>query len=339
MDEIRGLSMKTKKILIVGGAGFIGSHVNKMLNEAGYETIVFDNLSSGNARAVVRGTFVQGDMANANELDALFTLHHFDAVMHFAAMTDVGESVFHPGAYYENNVVCTLNLLKHMVKFDVKAFIFSSSAAVYGIPETPAIRESCVCQPINPYGRSKLMVEQILQDFERAYGLQYCALRYFNAAGGDPTGEIKNYKCRENNLIPLALKCLLDPKGHITLFGTDYDTPDGTCIRDYIHVLDLGTAHIKAMETLLDGGTSDIYNLGNGNGFSVKEVLKSVEKVTNRPLNIIIGDRRLGDPAVLIANAEKAKRSLGWQPRYLLLDDMIDHAWKAINKENEVCHR
>lgn len=331
--------MTAKKILVVGGAGFIGSHVNKMLNEAGYQTVVFDNLSSGDARSVVRGTFIKGDMANEQDLTALFEQHRFDAVMHFAALTDVGESVIHPGVYYENNVALTLTLLKFLVKYGVKAFIFSSSAAVYGIPADPALRETSVCQPINPYGRTKLMVELILQDFERAYGLQYCALRYFNAAGGDPTGEIKNYKNRENNLIPLALKSLQDPNGKITVFGTDYPTSDGTCIRDYIHVLDLGSAHILAMETLLDGGPSDTYNLGNGNGFSVKEVLDSIERVTGRRLNIVLGDRRPGDPAVLIANSEKAQKSLMWFPKYMALDEMIEDAWKAITKEKEECHR
>lgn len=331
--------MNSALILIVGGAGFIGSHVNKQLNRAGYETVVFDNLSRGDARAVVAGTFVKGDLGNDRDLEELFKKYRFTAVMHFAALTDVGESVANPGLYYDNNVASTTKLLNTMVKFGVNTFIFSSSAAVYGIPERPPIRESSVCQPINPYGRSKLMVEEILQDFESAHDLRYCALRYFNAAGGDPDGEIKNYKKKENNLIPLALRSLLTPGGQITIFGDDYPTPDGTCIRDYIHVSDLGSAHILAMESLLDGAPSDIYNLGNGNGFSVHEVLDAVQKVTGRRLNIVQGDRRPGDPAILVADAEKARRCLGWSPKYTQLGEMIDHAWKALVKENTECTR
>lgn len=323
--------MKSKKILVLGGAGFIGSHVNKQLHQSGYETVVFDNLSRGDARAVTRGHFIQGDMADKEALTFLFTTHHFDAVMHFAALTDVGESVEHPGIYYDNNVVCTLRLLECMVKHKVESLIFSSSAAVYGTPATSPVKEISPCQPINPYGRTKLMVEEVLQDFNNAYGLKFCALRYFNAAGGDPDGEVKNYKKRENNLIPLTLKSLLVPNGHISVFGCDYPTPDGTCIRDYIHVMDLGSAHILAMESLLDGGSADVYNLGNGNGFSVKEVLSAVEKMTGKPLKIIQSGRRLGDPAVLVADAEKARKCLGWQPKYPSLEQMILHAWNAMN--------
>jgi UDP-glucose 4-epimerase len=322
--------MPAKKILVVGGAGFIGSHVNKMLNASGYETIIFDNLSRGDSRAVINGSFVKGDISSLTDLTSLFDSHNFDAVMHFAAFTDVGESVYSPEIYYANNVAATLQLLSLMVKHRVNNFIFSSSAAVYGIPKEPYIVETSVCQPINPYGRTKRMVEEILQDFESAHGLQYCALRYFNAAGGDPDGEIKNYKKKENNLIPLALRSLLDPNGQITVFGTDYPTDDGTCIRDYIHVNDLASAHILAMEALLEGAPSDIYNLGNGNGFSVKEVLTSVENVTGKSLNIKIGDRRPGDPAILLANSEKAHQKLQWHPKYTLIEEMIAHAWQAI---------
>lgn len=331
--------MEMKKILLVGGAGYIGSHVNKILNQAGYETVVFDNLSRGDVRTVKQGKFIKGDLANLSDLEAVFNNHHFAAVMHFAALTDVGESVENPGLYYTNNVANTLNLLKCMVKYHVNYFIFSSSAAVYGIPEDPYIKESCLCRPINPYGRTKLMVEEMLQDFEAAYGIRYCALRYFNAAGGDPDGEIKNYKQRENNLIPLALKSLLNPAGKINLFGTDYPTPDGTCIRDYIHVIDLGRAHLLAMETLIEGAPSDIYNLGNGHGFSVKEVLNAIEEVTGKQLNIIETDRRKGDPAILVANSEKAQRSLGWKPQHLSLNEMVSHSWKALSKEGIECPR
>lgn len=333
----REVQMNSKKVLVVGGAGFIGSHVNKMLHQAGYETVVFDNLSRGDERAVTQGTFVLGDMANEQDLSSLFSSHQFDAVMHFAALTDVGESVSHPGLYYTNNVTCTIQLLKHMIQHNVLNFIFSSSAAVYGVPSGSLISENSPCAPINPYGRTKLIVEEILKDFHDAYGLNYCALRYFNAAGGDPDGEIKNYKTKENNLIPLALKSLIEPNGSIKVFGNDYPTPDGTCIRDYIHVMDLGAAHILAMETLLDGGHSDVYNLGNGNGFSVKEVLKAIETVTGRSLNIIPVGRRPGDPVALVADAQKANTRLHWQPRYAALELMILHAWQAMAKECTKC--
>lgn len=321
-------------ILVVGGAGFIGSHVNKRLNDAGYKTVVFDNLSRGDARAVTAGTFVKGDMASDADLTALFKANKFDAVMHFAALTDVGESVQNPDIYYENNIENTRRLLKHMRENHVKNFIFSSSAAVYGTPpDSSSIDETFVCQPINPYGRTKWIVEQMLADYAVAYGLHYCALRYFNAAGGDPDGVIKNYKTRENNLIPLALRSLLKPDGQLTVFGNDYETPDGTCIRDYIHVADLADAHIHAMRTLLDGAPSNIYNLGNGNGYSVKEVIDAVQRVTGLTLNVIQGDRRLGDPAILIANPKKAMNELAWQPQYQSLEQMVQHAWDAIIKE------
>lgn len=331
--------MPEKKILVVGGAGFIGSHVNDLLAQAGYETIIFDNLSRGDVRSVLNGQLVCGDLNNEASLDKVFTDHKFAAVMHFAAFTDVGESVLNPCLYYQNNVWGTIQLVKCMVKHRVLNLIFSSSAAVYGIPFTPSIEENSICQPINPYGRTKWMAEQILQDFEAAYGLQYCSLRYFNAAGGDPNGKIGNYKSKENNLIPLALRSLLNPQGSITVFGNDYDTPDGTCIRDYIHVLDLGSAHILAMEALFKGAPSAFYNLGNGNGFSVNEVLNTVEKVTGRELNIVQGKRRPGDPAILIANAKKARLNLSWHPQYFSLEEMISHAWKALNKEASACIR
>lgn len=329
--------METWKILVVGGAGFIGSHVNKMLNLAGYETVVFDNLSRGDARAVRSGAFVEGDLSDEEQLSSLFEKHKFLAVMHFAAFTDVGESVSRPGLYYRNNVTNTLNLLDCMIKHGVKKIIFSSSAAVYGTPVSAFISETTPCQPINPYGMSKYVVELILQDFEKAYGLKFCILRYFNAAGGDPDREIKNFKQRENNLIPLALRSLLEPKGKITIFGSDYPTEDGTCIRDYVHVMDIASAHIAAMVRLVAGSASAIYNLGNGNGYSVKAVLQAVQNVTGLTLNVLQGPRREGDPAVLVANAEKAHRELAWQPRYPALEPMIDHAWKALQEERSRC--
>lgn len=324
--------MTQKTILIAGGAGFIGSHVNKILNQAGYQTLVLDNLSSGSEKAVTRGTFIEGDLADSNRLDAIFSQNSIDAVMHFAALIDVGESVKDPGPYYQNNVANTLNLLQAMVRHSVKTFIFSSSAAVYGIPEEIFITEKHPCHPINPYGETKWMVEKILRDFEASYGLQSISLRYFNAAGGDPEREVKNYKKKESNLIPLILRSLKSG-GKVTVFGTDYPTPDGTCIRDYIHICDLGSAHLLAMERLLKGHSGGIFNLGNGQGFSVKDVIHTVEEVTGLRVNVINGPRRAGDPPVLVANAEKAQNELGWLPRYPDLKTIIQHAWECLAAE------
>jgi UDP-glucose 4-epimerase len=321
--------MQNKKVLVVGGAGFIGSHVNKMLRQAGYETLVFDNLSLGNALSVAKSQFVLGDICQEDELNTLFTQNQFDGVMHFAAFTDVGESMTDPSSYYINNVSNTIKLLNAMRAHHVKYFIFSSSAAVYGIPNQQSIDETHPCQPINPYGQTKLIVEKILHDYDRAYGLKFCALRYFNAAGGDPEREIKNLKTKENNLIPLILRSIKGGDGSITVFGTDYPTFDGTCIRDYIHVCDLGTAHIKALEHLWNGSESTIFNLGNGNGFSVKQVIETVQNVTGFPVKVIEGPRRPGDPPYLLANSTKAKKELGWNPVYPDLETIVAHAWKA----------
>lgn len=321
--------MKKKLILVTGGAGFIGSHVNEMLYDAGYESVVFDNLSKGNANAILHGTFVKGDLADVKALDEIFKKYPFDAVMHFAAFTDVGESVTDPALYFKNNVVNTINLLEAMRKHGVKNLIFSSSAAVYGNPQTEKITEQHPCIPINPYGETKRIVEKILKGYEKAYDLKYCSLRYFNAAGGDPKHQIKNYKKKENNLIPLALKSLKE-KGTLTIFGTDYPTKDGTCVRDYIHVYDIGSAHILAMESLLKGGESATYNLGNGNGFTIREVIAATEKVTGQKLKIKEGARRPGDPPILVADFTEAKKKLGWKPKYSDLETMIDHAWKAL---------
>lgn len=317
-----------KTVLVVGGAGYIGSHVNKMLHQAGYHTVVLDNLSKGDRRAVTTGTFIEGDIADEKCLDQLFQTYPIDAVLHFAALIDVGESITQPANYYQNNVAATLTLLKALVRHKVNTFIFSSTAAVYGVPQQNLISEQHPCAPINPYGESKLMVEKILRDFDRAYGLKSSCLRYFNAAGGDPEGEIKNYKKKESNLIPLALQSLKS-NGQLTIFGTDYPTPDGTCIRDYIHIWDLGTAHFRAMEQLMAGGNSSTYNLGNGSGYSVHEVITAIEKVTGKKLNVKVGERRPGDPPILVADARKAKRELGWQPAYPSLEMMIKHAWES----------
>lgn len=324
--------MSKKNILVVGGAGFIGSHVAQMLHLAGYHPVIFDNLSTGCRDAISCGTFIKGDLANFNDLKEVFYAFKFDAVMHFAALIDVGESVTNPIKYYINNVSNTLKLLEVMQQFKVDTFIFSSTAAVYGIPQEQRLHENHPLNPINPYGRSKLMVEEILQDLHNAYGLKFCSLRYFNAAGGDPSGKIKNHKQKESNLIPIILRSLLNPKGSIILYGTDYPTLDGTCIRDYIHIDDLGSAHILAMKKLLDGFSSSIYNLGNGNGFSVREVIRAAEHVTGLKVNVIEGPRRAGDPPILVADASKAHRELKWTPRFADLESMIAHAWQALKK-------
>lgn len=321
--------MQKKKILVVGGAGFIGAETNKLLNEAGYETVVLDNLSEGKRRRVKWGTFIKGDLGNKRFLEKLFDSHHFDAVMHFAAYIDVGESVVNPGKYYENNVSNTLNLLESMQRKGVKFFIFSSSSAVYGIPQTDLIKEDHPKNPISPYGLTKLMVEKILEDYANAYDLRSVSLRYFNAAGGDPDGQIKNYQQKKSNLIPIVLDAIRNNQP-VTINGTDYPTFDGTCIRDYIHIYDLGMAHILAMEHLFKRGNIEFYNLGNGKGFSVREVIKAAENVTRKTVQIIEGPRRPGDPPYLFADSQKARENLGWEIKYPNLESMINHAWKSL---------
>lgn len=320
-----------KNILVTGGAGFIGSYVNKLLHQAGYETIILDNLSTGSRSVVRQGTFVEGNCGDVEVLKSLFSQYPIDAVMHFAALIDVGESISKPALYYENNVAGTLNLLKMMNQFDVKKLIFSSSAAVYGNPQQELpIKETDPCLPINPYGESKLMVEKILRDCDRAYQLKSCSLRYFNAAGGDPDGEIKFEKKHISNLIPLILRGIKSSVP-LTIYGTDYPTKDGTCIRDYIHIHDLATAHLLALEKLFQGGKTDCFNLGNGSGFSVREVIAAAEKVTGIQVQVIEGARRPGDPPLLIADSQKAQRDLNWKTRYPDLETIIAHAWQAMN--------
>jgi len=323
--------MKNKTILVAGGAGYIGSHVNKMLHNASYETIVLDNLTRGNKQSVIHGKFIEGDISDKSLLAKLFSENKIDAVMHFAACIDVGESTTNPAKYYQNNVAATLNLLESMQEHQVKTFIFSSTAAIFGVPKENLINESHPKEPINPYGNTKLMIEWMLSDFDKAYQIKSSSLRYFNAAGGDPEGQIKYSEKKESNLIPLILKSLKNETGFITLYGSDYDTRDGTCIRDYIHVNDLGTAHILSMEKLFKTEESSKYNLGNGFGFSVSEVIAAAEKVTGLKVNVKMGERRAGDPPFLVANSEKARLELGWVPKYPTLEQMIEHAWKAMN--------
>ena len=320
---------KNLKVLVIGGAGFIGSYINKMLNQAGYQTVVLDNLSQGNRLAVRYGTFIEGDIGDSQALQQIFTTYSIDAVMHFAAFIDVGESVAQPAKYYDNNVCKTLNLLRMMVHYHIPYFIFSSTAAIFGNPLLPRLTEDHPCHPINPYGRTKWMVEKILQDFEVAYGMKSCCLRYFNAAGGDPQGEIKNYQTQVTNLIPRALRSVKTGEA-LTIFGTDYETPDGTCIRDYVHIADLGKAHLLGLEKLLSGSASLTYNLGNGQGYSVKEVIQAVKQVTGHQVLVKEGPRRPGDPAILLADATKIQRELAWSPHYPHLETMIEHAWKAL---------
>lgn len=323
--------MSKPHILVTGGAGFIGSHIAKMLNIYGYHPVIFDNLSHGNEKAVICGSFIKGDLANPKDLETVFSSFSICAVMHFAAFIDVGESVRNPAKYYQNNVCNVHSLLETMRRHNVNVFIFSSSASIFGHPNHLLIDENHPCQPINPYGQTKLIAERMLQDYSNAYGLKTSCLRYFNAAGGDPEGKIKNYKTKETNLIPLILRSLKDPSQRLQIFGTDYPTPDGTCIRDYIHIEDLGMAHIMALEALLGGGPPTNYNLGNEKGSSIKEVIDAVELVTNKKVNIVETERRPGDPPILIANALKARTELGWHPHFSDLKTIITHAWQALN--------
>lgn len=312
-----------KKILIVGGAGYIGSHVNKLLTRSGYDTIVFDNLSTGHKRLVKWGELIIGDIGDSKQLDLVFENYDIDCVMHFAAFAYVGESVADPQKYYGNNVIATVNLLDAMLRHKVNNFIFSSSCATFGEPEKMPITEDTLQNPINPYGRSKLMVEQILDDYSRAYGLKYSALRYFNAAGCDRDGDTGEDHNPETHIIPLVLDAALGKRESITIFGTDYPTRDGTCVRDYIHVEDLAQAHKSAAEYLLDGGESDVFNLGTGVGNSVKEIIEAVKKVSNVDFKVETGKRRPGDPPVLVASSEKAAKTLNWTPEYTDIEKII----------------
>jgi UDP-glucose 4-epimerase len=315
-------------ILVVGGAGYIGSHMVKVLLGEGYHVVTLDNLSTGYRDAVVGGEFIEANLADRGQLERLFSGHTIDAVMHFASFIQVGESVREPAKYYANNVTNTLNLLDTMVTHGVKRFIFSSSAAVYGEPIRVPIDEDHPKHPLNPYGRTKWMVEQILADYDSAYGLKSVSLRYFNAAGADPDGRLGERHEPETHLIPLVLQAASGRRENVQVFGRDYDTPDGTCIRDYVHVADLCEAHRLALELLLNGAGNAAYNLGNGNGFSVQEVIDTAARVTGKPIPVKDGARRAGDPARLVADAQTAKQALGWVPRYPELETIIRHAWQ-----------
>lgn len=333
------------KILVVGGAGYIGSHMVQMLHQGGIEPVVLDNLSTGFAESVNNAELVTGDLADTQLLRSLFSQHQFIAVVHFAAFSQVGESIQQPAKYYHNNIANTQNLLNAMCSANVKRLVFSSTAAVYGTPTVDFITEEHALNPINPYGRTKLAIEWMLQDYAAAYGLQSVALRYFNAAGAEPEGTNGERHDPETHLIPLVLQAASGRRPSIKVFGTDYPTQDGTCVRDYIHIKDLCSAHLAALEWLKVQPKEGLFlplNLGNGLGFSVQQVIDTVKKVTGCELKVDYADRRIGDPSTLVANAEKAERILGWRPSIIELDEIVNHAWvweQHMSETNKVCER
>lgn len=323
-------------ILVVGGAGYIGSHVVKELLNQNKKVIVLDNLSTGFEKAIdSRAIFIYGDLGDIKILNRVFQEFTISAVMHFAANSLVGESVVNPMKYYLNNVAATLKLLSVMKEYDVKNFIFSSTAATYGLVKEELITETTPVKPINPYGHSKLMIEQILSDLHQADGLNYVILRYFNAAGAHPDQSIGENHEPETHLIPIILQHLNNKRENIAVFGRNYNTPDGTCIRDYVHVCDLAEAHILGLNGLVSKKISnEVFNLGNGTGYSVEEIIRSAEKITGRSANVVRGERREGDPDCLVASSKKIRNSLGWIPRYSL-EEIIQHAWKYEIKNNK----
>lgn len=329
------------KVLVVGGAGYIGSHMVKMLAQSGHDVLVLDNLSTGFRSSVKYGKLVVGDLADINLLESLFLEHKFVGVFHFAANSLVGESVTNPAKYYRNNVANTLNLLDVMVRHNVKNFIFSSTAATFGEPEYTPIDEKHPQNPINPYGSTKLMIERILQDYASAYGLNSVALRYFNACGADPEGELGECHDPETHLIPLILQAESGRRESITVFGRDYATEDGTCVRDYIHIYDLCSAHALAFDLITSKKKQGAlaFNLGNGLGFSVQQVIDVVKKVAEKDgcsLTVVDGERRIGDPAILVADASKATRELNWQPKFADLEVIVKHAWEWEKKLSSI---
>ncbi|MBF2006069.1 MAG: UDP-glucose 4-epimerase GalE [Chlorogloeopsis fritschii C42_A2020_084] len=318
-------------ILLTGGAGYIGSHAVLALKKAGYEVIVLDNLSYGHrelVEEVLQVKLIVGDTSDRALLDNIFTTYNIAAVMHFAAYIAVGESVIDPAKYYHNNVTGTLTLLEAMVAASINKFIFSSTCALYGVPKFVPITEDHPQDPISPYATSKWMVERILSDFDTAYNLKSVRFRYFNAAGADPNGLLGEDHEPETHLIPLVLLTALGKRESISIFGTDYPTRDGTCIRDYIHVADLAQAHVLGLEYLLNGENSEVFNLGNGSGFSVREVIETAKQVTGKQIKIVECDRRPGDPPILVGSSDKARQVLGWYPQYPSLNEIISHAWQ-----------
>jgi UDP-glucose 4-epimerase len=325
------MSSEKPTILVTGGAGYIGSHACLALKQAGYGVVVLDNLVYGHrdlVENVLQVELIVGDTNDRSLLDELFATHKIAAVMHFSAYTYVGESVTDPDKYYRNNFVGTLTLLEAMLAASIKQFVFSSTCATYGVPHTVPIPEDHSQNPINPYGFTKLAVERILMDFDVAYGLKSVVFRYFNAAGADPNGLLGEAHDPETHLIPLVLMAGLGKLESVSIFGTDYPTPDGTCIRDYIHVTDLADAHILGMKYLLQGGNTAVFNLGNGSGFSVKQVIETAQKVTGRDIKVVESERRAGDPPMLVGSSDKARKILGWKPQYADIQDIISHAWQ-----------
>ena len=316
-------------ILVTGGAGYIGSHCVRELKERNMDVVVYDNLVTGHIESVPSDVpFVKGDIFDVELLRSTFRKYNVDSGIHFAAYSLVGESMVNPAKYYHNNVAGTLALLDAMIAENVKYLVFSSSAATYGDCGDGLITEDSPQRPTSVYGQTKLMMEQFMQDYDKAYGLKYVALRYFNAAGAHKSGEIGEAHNPESHLIPIILQVANGTRDHIGIFGDDYPTPDGTCVRDYIHITDLADAHIRALDYLKHGGKSTHYNLGNGNGFSVKEVIDVTEKVTGLPIKRTVEGRRPGDPATLVASSEKIKRELGWKPQYDSLESIVSSAWK-----------
>lgn len=326
-NSSRRILITSANVLVTGGAGYIGSHACKALRAAGYNPVSYDNLSSGHEWAVKWGPLEIGDILDSRRLIEVLNSYKPVAVIHFAALMAVGESVEHPEIYYRNNVIGSLSLLQAMRDVGVCNIIFSSTAAVYGLPKVVPINEKSFEQPINPYGETKLIVERILRDFGTAYGLNWTALRYFNAAGADPAGQTGEAHDPETHLIPIILDSILGKRDRVTVYGEDYDTPDGTCIRDYIHVSDLADAHVAALERLRRGGVSGSYNLGNGAGFSVREVINTAQTVTGKTVPVTYGARREGDPAILVADARLGMHELSWRPKICSLEEIIRTAW------------
>jgi len=321
------MQKQTNHVLVTGGAGYIGSHACKALAKNGYIPITYDNLIYGHESAVKWGPFENGDILDRQRLEQVIKKYKPDVVMHFAAFTYVGESVTDPAKYYTNNLTGSLNLLEVMRKYHVDKFVFSSTCAIYGVPTNIPITEEHSQLPINPYGRTKSMIEWALQDYCAAYGMRAVSLRYFNAAGADPDGEIREDHNPETHLIPLVLDAALGRRTSIQIYGDDYDTLDGTCIRDYIHVNDLADAHIRAMELMNSRAGFNAYNLGNGNGYSVRQIIDTAEIVTDKKIPFEITERRAGDPPILVGDAEKLKQELDWDPKFKELNKIIQTAW------------
>lgn len=320
--------MNHRIVLVTGGAGYIGSHTCKALYEKGFHLVVYDNLIYGHRDFVKWGILEEGDIADQSRIESVIKKYNPAAVIHFAAFAYVGESIDKPLKYYKNNVTGTLTLLDAMRKHGVSKIVFSSSCATYGMPQEIPITENHPQNPISPYGRTKLMVEEILKDFDKAYSTKYINLRYFNAAGADPNTEIGEWHEPETHLIPLLLTDAIGKYGGTKIYGTDYDTPDGTCIRDYIHVTDLADAHVLALEYLFNSSKSRAFNLGNGKGFSVRDIVETIKKVTRKNIKTIDWKRRDGDPPILIGSSENAIRELKWTPKYNDIDTIIETAWK-----------